>query len=281
MKKIYKLIRGIQLLIKKPYLINQILNDNDELKIIFSKEFPKGNETAQISLQSIHPSTDKQNINTYSFLSGSSLVTDFIVLKFACLRIEAKDYLEIGTWRGESVANVADIVENCYSLNLSDEELKELNLPNEYIDLHRFYSKSKPNIHHLFGDSRTFNFENLNKKYDVIFIDGDHHTEAVEADTKRLFPYLKTDKSILVWHDAKSDTEKIRYEVLLGIYRGMPKETHPFIYLVENSLCAIYIPEKMESKPLKIYDEPSYTFGLTISIKPIERQSPEGKTALH
>jgi predicted O-methyltransferase YrrM len=281
MKKINKLIRGIQLLIKKPYLINQLLNSDEALKSTFSKEFPEGNETAQISLQSIHPSTNKQNINTYSFLSGSSLVTDFIVLKLACLRVAATDYLEIGTWRGESVANVADVVENCYTLNLSDDALKELNLSKEYIDLHRFYSKSKPNVHHLFGDSRTFNFDSLTKKFDLIFIDGDHHTEAVEADTIRLFPYLKTEKSIIVWHDAKSDTEKIRHEVLLGIYRGMPKETHPFIYLVENSLCAIYIPEKMESKPLKIYDEPSSTFELSISMKPIEHQSPEGKPALH
>jgi predicted O-methyltransferase YrrM len=281
MKKINKLIRGILLLIKKPYLINQLLNSDEVLKSIFSKEFPEANETAQISLQSIHHSTNKHQINTYSFLSGSSLITDFIVLKLACLRLEAKDYLEIGTWRGESVANVADIVENCYTLNLSDEALKKLNLEKEYIDLHRFFSKSKPNVCHLFGDSRTFNFDSLNKKFDVIFIDGDHHTEAVEADTNRLFPCLKNEKSILVWHDAKSDTEKIRYEVLLGIYRGMPKETHPFIYLVENSLCAIYIPEILESKPLNIYGVPSSNFELTISMKPIEIELPEGKTALH
>ena len=128
MKKINKLIRGILLLIKKPYLINQLLNSDEVLKSIFSKEFPEANETAQISLQSIHHSTNKYQINTYSFLSGSSLITDFIVLKLACLRLEAKDYLEIGTWRGDSVANVADIVENCYTLNLSDEALKKLNL---------------------------------------------------------------------------------------------------------------------------------------------------------
>ena len=254
MKKIKKLISGIRLIIKKPYLINQILNDTNELEILFSKEFPTCNPRKQISIQSIYNLAEPHTISTYSFLSGSSLVTDFLVLKLACMRVNAKDYLEIGTWRGESVANVADIVENCFTLNLSDEELATMNCSKEYIDLHRFYSKTKPNVQHLFGNSKTFNFEGLNKSYDVIFIDGDHHTEAVEADTMRLFPYLKTDKSI-------------RYEVLLGIYRGMPQETHPFIYLVENSLCAMYIPEKLESKPLKVYEEPCMTFELTIFMK--------------
>ena len=82
----------------------------------------------------------------------------------------------------------------------------------------------------------------LNKKFDLIFIDGDHSTEAVRRDTKKMFSYLNNDQSIIVWHDAKVDTEYPRYEVLLGIYQALPYEMHGNIYLVENSLCAVYIP---------------------------------------
>ena len=270
MKKIKKLITGIVLLIKKPYLINHILNDNEALKSSFLKEFAASYPHAQIPLNSIHSSADRHTLRTYSFLSGSSLATDFMALKLACLRVNATDYLEIGTWRGESVANVADVVENCFTLNLSDEELQALNLSQDYIGLHRFFSHNKSNVQHLFGDSRYFNFEQLDRKFDVLFIDGDHHTDSVEADTKRLFPLLKNEKSILIWHDAKSDTETARYEVLLGIYRGMPKETHPFIYLIEHSLCAIYIPEKINSTPMKLYSKPTQAFELEVSIKSID-----------
>ena len=270
MNKLQKFFKGIILLMKKPYLINNVLNTDDSFKSDFKVQFPNSNPLKQISLSSIGDLSSIQTVTPYSFLGGSSLITDFLLLKLVCQRTKASDYLEIGTWRGESVSNVSDIVENCFTLNLSDEQLKQLNLSQDYVNAHRFFSKEKENITHLFGDSRSFDFEELNKKFDVIFIDGDHHTDAVEFDTKRMLPFLKSDDSIMVWHDAKSDTETPRYEVLLGIYKGIPKEKHQHIYLVENTLCAVYLPNMELSSELKPHLKPNHFFEVDIRMKPVE-----------
>jgi hypothetical protein len=267
MNKLSKIVRAFYLLIQKPHLINHILDSNEASKKEFRKQFPEVNPKRQISLKSIYNLDDSITITPFSFLSGSSLITDFVLLKLACLRTQATDYLEIGTWRGESVANVSSLVENCYTLNLSDEQLTALGLSKNYINSHRFFSKEKDNVTHLFGDSKTFDFKKLNNKFDVIFIDGDHHTDAVESDTRRLFSYLKSNRSIIVWHDAKKDTENIRYEVLLGIYRGIPKDKHKNIYLVENTLCAIYLDDEIKFNDLICFEKPEHHFSIDVRIK--------------
>jgi hypothetical protein len=267
MNKFSKIVKAFFLLLRKPRLINHILDSNEACEEEFRKQFPEVNPNRQISLKSIYNFDDSITITPFSFLSGSSLITDFVLLKLACLRTQATDYFEIGTWRGESVANVSSLVKNCYTLNLSDEQLTALGFSKNYIDSHRFFSKEKENVTHLFGDSKTYDFSDLNNKFDVIFIDGDHHTDAVESDTSRLFTYLKSNRSIIVWHDAKKDTETIRFEVLLGIYRGIPKDKHKNIYLVENTLCAIYLDDDINFDDLICFDKPEHNFAIDIQIK--------------
>jgi len=269
--KISKLLYGIQLLIRKPYLINNVINSEEILEQVFKKEFPNSQHELEINIDSIAHSTEtKHIIQPFSFLSGSSLATDYLVLKLACKRTHAEDYLEIGTWRGESVSNVSELVKNCFTLNLSDESLKEMKHSEAYIQSHRLFSDNKPNITHLYGDSANFNFESLEKKFDVIFIDGDHHTDSVERDTRRLLPFLKNEKSVLIWHDAKVNPEKIRYEVLLGIYRAMPIETHSKIYLVRHSLCAVYIPEEIPSNRFEMYSKPDTFFEIQLTSRKLK-----------
>ena len=132
--------------------------------------------------------------------------------------------------------------------------------------MHRYFSKNIKNVKHLFGDSQNFDYAQLNKKFNLIFIDGDHHTESVMKDTELLFPYLKNEKSVLVWHDAKLDTETCRYEVLMGIYKGMPSETHKHIYLVENTLCAIYWPGDLNFSFLENNTTPTNGFDVQLRI---------------
>jgi hypothetical protein len=267
MNNLGKIIKAFILLIQKPHLINHILDSNESCEKEFRKQFQDVNPARQISLKSIYNFDDSISVMPFSFLSGSSLITDFVLLKLACIKTRATNYLEIGTWRGESVANVSSLVENCYTLNLSDEQLTALGLSKNYVDSHRFFSKEKKNVTHLFGDSKLFDFSQLNKKFDVIFIDGNHHTDAVESDTRRLFPYLKSCNSIMIWHDAKKDTEKIRYEVMLGIYRGIPTDKHKNIYLVENTLCAVYIEEDIKFKNLNCYEKPQHHFEIDVRVK--------------
>lgn len=269
MNKAKKAIKAIFEILKRPYLLNTIIEDEHFKKAQFEKEFPHITHFKEIPFE-YFLQKEELTIQPFAFLGGSSLATDLGLLQLLCTQNSVENYLEIGTWRGESIANVAPYISKGYTLNLSDEELLELGLESDYIKMHRFFSKSIQNVTHLFGHSQKYDFESLRTKFDLIFIDGDHHTEAVFNDTLRLFDFRQSDESILVWHDAKSDPETPRYEVLLGIYRGIPSHLHENIYLVGNSLCAIYLTHKPKWEKAKTNKAPKQYFEVKIKQKNVE-----------
>jgi hypothetical protein len=157
MNKLTKFVKALSLIIQKPYLLNNIVKDEIVFKSDFQRAFPN-TAFQQIRLVDLMES-DEVRIAPYAFLSGSSLATDFALLQLLCRKYQVKDYLEIGTWRGESAANVAPYVESVYSFNLGDEQLLSIGLEKNYVESHRFFSKDVPNIQHVFGDSQTFDFD--------------------------------------------------------------------------------------------------------------------------
>lgn len=267
MNKFQKFIKGFSRLISKPYLINTILEDNSYMKEIFLKKYPERKNIREISFKHFLGTETKISVSPFAFLGGASLPTDLALLNLICKKHNVEDYLEIGTWRGESVANVSNYAKDCYTLNLSDETMLEMGLNEKYVKMHRFYSEGVGNITHLFGDSQGFDYKSLNKKFDLVFIDGDHHAKAIEKDSKNIFSFLKNKDSIIVWHDAKIDPETLRFEVLMGIFNGMPQETHKYIYLVSNTLCAIYYPFEVETSVFEANKQINQYFDINLEIK--------------
>jgi predicted O-methyltransferase YrrM len=258
MNKFSKLIKAVGLILQRPALLNLILKDEQVLQQAFEKEFP------HLELQQTDvfgwPEAAQLTIAPYAFLSGSSMATDFALLQLLCRRYSVETYLEIGTWRGESAANVAPYVKEVFTLNLPDQTLLDMGMSQAYIASHRFFSKDLANVSHLFGDSATFDWTPYKQKCDLIFIDGDHSTEAVERDTRTALGLRKSEKSILVWHDAKSDGEYPRYEVLLGIYRALPAAMHDKLYLVKHALCAVYLPDGADAAQIQLNALPNRQF---------------------
>ena len=97
------------------------------------------------------------------------------------------------------MANVCENTAISYTMNLSREEMTKMQLPSDYIDIHGVLSKDNPKIIHLFGNTLTYDFEKLNQKFDVIFIDGDHHYKMVKNDTEKVFKHLVHENSIVVF----------------------------------------------------------------------------------
>lgn len=265
MNKFQKLFEGMRLLTKQPSLINAVLNHPDVMRKKALKRYGLPNGFPQVDIRNLIQE-ESITISPFSFLDGSSLPTDFALLKSLAKRNEVSDYFEIGTWRGASVSNVASIVPNCYTLNLSDEQLESMGLEEQYIKSHRFFSKNLKNVNHLFGDSKVFGFEKLNKKFDLIFIDGDHHYEGVKKDTETAFKLLKDDKSVIVWHDYAHSPERVRWEVMMGIMDGTPAEKRKHLYHVSNTLCAFYSKEDFPTKKTVPNTFPDKTFTLDIKI---------------
>jgi len=214
-------------------------------------------------------------VSPYAYLSGATMPTDLALLRALAERFGAKSYFEIGTWRGESVANVAAVVPECVTLNLPREEIVRLSGSEAYADLHGFFSRNLPNVRHIYGDSRTFDFAPYRNGFDLVFIDGDHHYEAVKSDTASVLPLLRDNRSIIVWHDYGYDPETVRWSVLHGILDGLPAEMHHRIFHVSNTMCAVLLPEEVaksvQAAPLVPNQEPHHFFEVDLKLKTINK----------
>jgi predicted O-methyltransferase YrrM len=263
MSKYSKTFRAIGQLLRNPWLLNKVLDSDEVWRNYIADKF-----YLQSGFPVIHPETlfgdFHETVSPYAFLDGGSLPTDLALLKKLARSIPGCKYFEIGTWRGESVANVAEVAKQCTTLNLSRKEMSALGLSQRYIDLHGFYSNGLPNVKHLEGNTLTFDFQSLNEKFDLIFIDGDHHFEMVKNDTAKVFDNLVHERSVVVWHDYARNPESIRYEVMAGILEGCPKAYHQNIMHVAHSLCAVCLPEKYPSSMLDTPVIPSGRFRIDI-----------------
>jgi len=245
MNKFKKLLKASGRLLRKPYLINKIIDDNDVWKKRVEKDFGI-HALAEIKLQDLMQG-EEVAVKPFSFMEGGSLPTDLALLRLLAKLFDQCKYFEIGTWRGESVANVAEVASDCITMNLSVQEMESLKMPQEYIDQHAMFSHGIPNVTHLEGNSLKYDFSGFNTKFDLIFIDGDHHHESIKKDTENVFTHLIHKNSIVVWHDYAWQPSNIRYETMLAILEGVPKEYQQNIYSVRNTLCAIYHPGGMKS----------------------------------
>lgn len=239
---IYSIIRKI---VKKPKSLFLVLKDESEYEDYLQDKYGiKQFKTVDINEFLVEY---KAEINHYTFLSGTSFITDLALLTSIAKSYHACEYLEIGTWRGESIMNIAQTAAHCTSINLSPEEIIKLGLPEKYALLHGCMIKNQNNILCIQANSLNFDFSTLNKKYDLIFVDGDHSYEAVKSDTQNVYNLLKDENSIIVWHDYGFDPETARESVISGILDGLPTDAHQYLYHVSNTICAIYSKRKLNA----------------------------------
>jgi hypothetical protein len=268
MSKFGKAFRALGLIIKQPSLLNLVLNEEGVMKRDVVKKYGFEMGLPQVDITTFLPDEGIEVV-PFAALDGGCLPTDLALLKALCIRNKVRDYLEIGTWRGESVANVASVVPHCVTVNLPDEQMKTMGLPEDYIGMHRFFSEKLPNVQHIQADSHSFDFTSLNCKFDLIFIDGDHHTTGVAKDTTTAFGLLKDEHSMIVWHDYALEPETPRFEVLKGILDGCPPAAREHLYYISNTLCAIYTKEVLNSRFTSANEKPGHYFTMQIKSKDI------------
>ncbi len=263
MNKIQKGFRALKLIAQRPYLLNLVLESEDVYKEEVSKKYGLTNGLPLLHLEELFPGF-QEVVSPYAYLSGATMPIDIALLKAIARRQNVQNYFEIGTWRGESVANVASIVPNCLTLNLSREEIVKLTDNETYADAHTMFSKNLDNVTHIQGNSQTFDFTPYKHQYDMVFIDGDHHSDAVKKDTQTAFELLRDDQSVIVWHDYGYDPETIRWSVLYAIWEGTPEEKRPYLYHVANTMCAVYIPETFPTEKLIPYTKPNHFYEVSL-----------------
>lgn len=213
--------------------------------------------------------TDELEIINYTYLGGNSLPTDMALIKELARSIPGCVFLEIGSWRGETMSNVATVAEECYSLTLGVEDMQRLGMSGEFRDSHGLFTKGIKNLKVFYHDSLTFDFGRLPRRPNLVFVDGDHSYEAVKKDTENAFKVLNSEDDVIVWHDYGYNTEEVRVDVMAAIYDGTPDHLKKHLYHVSNTMCAIYTRKNYPQRFAQFPEMPNKTFELNIRIKPL------------
>ncbi len=263
MNKLSKLFRALSLLSRRPYLLNKIIDDDDNWRRHVEKEYGKGKGLHEVSLKALLKNKETE-VSPYAFMEGGSLPTDLALLKSLAASIRDCSYFEIGTWRGESAANVAPHAREVFTLNLPIKNMRDEGRSDDYIDQYAMYSREFDNVTHLQGDSMDYDFDSLKKKFDLVFIDGDHHYASIKKDTESVFQHLLHENSIVVWHDYAWQPGNIRYETLDAILAGLPDGAENNLYAVRNTMCAMYFPGTIRSFPPSVIAKQEEAFSLRI-----------------
>jgi len=262
MSKIGKLFKSIEMIARKPYLLNLVLDDNLAWKKRLLKDYAiEGLD--EIRLSDLMGG-EEVSVKPFAFMEGGSIPTDLVLLKLLATGFDSCKYFEIGTWRGESVASVAEVAAHCTTMNLPPARMKELGQSDDYIMQYAMFSKELTNVIHLEEDSLTYDYASLGKKFDLIFIDGDHHYESVKKDTENVFKHLMHENSIVVWHDYAWQPGDVRFETLAAIMAGVPEHCRSKIYAVRNTMCAVYIPYEIKSYVASVIAQKEEAFALSI-----------------
>ena len=143
------------MILRNPVLLNRVLSSPDIWAEYVVREYDRGKGLPVIRLNQIYEQ-DYHDVGPITFLDGGSLPTDLALLRLmASLNKDCK-YFEIGTWRGESVANMARVAKECYTLNMSADEMRKMGVRSRYIYLMGYFSKALDNVVHLTGNSMDF-----------------------------------------------------------------------------------------------------------------------------
>jgi predicted O-methyltransferase YrrM len=269
-RKINTALKALVKIARNPWLLNHVLQDKNEWKQYVFGKYPSFTSLPVVSMDQIAGPEVHASLSPFTFLDGGSLPTDLMLLKLLAKQFDSCRYFEIGTWRGESAVNVASVASECYTLNLSGEEMRAMGVDEKVIDLQGFFSREAKNINHLKGNTKSFNFAGLEKKFDLIFIDGSHHYSMVRNDTEKVFGHLVHPESVIVWHDYAITPEEVRYEVLAGILDGVDEKEHRKLYPVANTKSAMYTRKNWKGDILESPVKPDYYFEVDLKYKKIQ-----------
>jgi hypothetical protein len=219
----------------------------------------------QLDLFDLFPAFD-ESVSPYAFLEGGSSTIDLALLKAFARQYERCRYFEIGSWRGESVANVASVAHECISLSLSDAEMRQAGWDDRYVATARFFSRHLKNVVHIGHDSKTFDYTPYLGTCDLVFIDGDHTYDGVRSDTEHAFGLLRDETSVIVWHDyMRTSEDDVLWGVVAGVLDGAPERARRHLYHVSNTLCAVYVQRDFRTAPAVVPAMPNKEFEVRIT----------------
>lgn len=269
MPKLKTALRILREVARDPKRLNRLIDPNpisrSSPKPPMAEFFNRPPGLPQIDLLDLLPGLD-EIVAPYSYLEGQALPTDIALLKGLAKQRPNCRYLEIGSWRGESVANLAKVCHECVAVTLSASEMRLLGYPESAVASEGFFSRGLPNVRFIKQNSKTLDFGQFGKYFDLVFIDGDHSVEGVANDTRAALSVLRNESSVVVWHDYGFTPECVNWQTLEGIRQGLPPDKLNAVFHVSNTICAVLLENSNLPAKTQVFPQmPNKTFTIRLS----------------
>ena len=204
-------------------------------------------------------------LSHYTFTPWSPTPLEYALIQGLARRFRPCHFLEIGSLRGELLANLDRVVESSTGITLSKEDLARMGFDKPVVDTNMMFAGDVKNLRLIYADSKSFDFSKLPRTFNLAFIDGNHLYEFVKSDTENVVSVCAPE-SVMVWHDYMlADHTTIHWEVFAGILDGLPQEMWKRLYHVNNTTCAVLLPATWDVRPHEhvFYPERVYSIAIT------------------
>lgn len=224
--------------------------ENRGIHHINSEEWKADILQRKISLGKFLENMEESNdftVKNVTFLSGGSGVLDYLFLKEIMHKYGLKNYLEIGTYIGESISCMEDVCEKRISITVPPEHPKSMQNYCKAKNMVDFSNRlvRGGGIVQCLEDSRNFDFKKIKDTVDLYFIDADHSYKGVYNDTSKVFGH-KQNKSFVIWHDFAWDRVPFNIDVVQAVADSIGMKQFRQVYYCDNNLCGIYVPKEYQ-----------------------------------
>ncbi len=166
-----------------------------------------------------------------------------VFLKALAIKFNLSTYLEIGTFIGESIDAVSDVIKKCYTISMPNDNLNILLKKMDKNNFRRYFSCDKENVAHYEEDFETFDLSEINDNIDLIYINGNCEYKKTYLHTKKIFSVIDINNTIVVWNDMETNGEN-KFDTINAIFNAVSSKFHSMIYLVGYNNCIVYVPDK-------------------------------------
>lgn len=182
---------------------------------------------------------------TLSMSWGGSSMLDYALLRALVVRYSIETYLEIGTYIGDSLTIVSDLVKRCYSISVPEEHPAHMKNWCHMRHMNDYSNELvvEDNMVQFLEDSKIFDFGKIKEAIGLYFIDGDHSYQGVLVDSLKVLERFDPENDFVVWHDCRTGAGTINLDVVGAIKEAAGNYFKNF-YIFDYSMCGIYIPDK-------------------------------------
>ena len=222
----------------------------DEIKKTKSEEYKKRHESAQLLSKLRNnkkldggrflESFGEIRLSNLTYITGGSGVLDYALLKTLAMKFDLRNYLEIGTYIGESILNVSDVCERCIGITADPQSpfaASSFCRINNTPDFSNRLTEAKNIEIYYCMDSKEYDFSRFDKIPDLVFIDAGHHYADVKSDSENIWK-IKKDNTIVVWHDFVE-----AYGVVAGVHDALGNDFDN-VFVFDNNVCGVYLPRQ-------------------------------------